>query len=134
MENKAILKPMEIVREYCRLGHKLRQMYNIPVSYPLYEARINICELPYSTQDGLTLIKDERQLIADELNVDWVEPVYTAPQSAYATSVEIKENGYKLSLDITKDHYLDRRYQERTSKRKEAETRKNLGLAYEPAR
>jgi hypothetical protein len=122
---KQILEPMKIVREYCRLGHKLRQKYNIPVSYPLYEIRINVLDLPYHTDDGLSLLKAERQLIADELNIEWVEPIMTAPWSKYATVAKLQEKEYYIEIDITKDHYLDRLFEERVNHRKEMQRRKD---------
>lgn len=119
---KNILDPMTHVRRYCSLGHKLRNKYNIPVSYPLYEAQLN-------TLEKGTLLKDEYQLIADELNIESVEPIETK-FSAYAEVVTIEEDGYRFSLDITRDHYLDRKYEERKNKREEAQARKAAGLSY----
>lgn len=127
-DEKMILEPMRIVREYCRLGHKLRSKYNIPVTYPLYEMKINVLDLPYAKIDNLTILKAERQLIADELNIDFIEPVYISTWSKYATVVSLREGDYEISVDITKDHYLERRYQERVEHRTRMQARKDKDL------
>lgn len=122
LTQKVIIDPMRAVRKYCSLGHKLRTRLNIPVSYPLYEAQIN-------TLGTTTLLKDHLQLIADELNIKWVEPIQTT-WSKYATIETIEEDGYSIMLDVTKDHYLEREYQERKEHRKRMKARKEKGLTY----
>lgn len=128
MENEIqnhILTPMTIIREYCRLGHKLRNQYNLPVAYPLHEMCINILELPWAKDNGYCFLQEELQLISDELNIDWIEPVHTGTWSKYATVVTLREGDYEIKVDITKDHYLDRRYEERLAHRAKMQERKD---------
>jgi len=118
-----ILQDMQLTRDYCSLGHALRKKLNIPVSYPLYEAHIN-----GNTGIGF-LTKDFRQLIQDELNIDHVEP-FISTFSKYAELEEIEKNGLKIVIDVSKDHYLQRRYEERKARSEENQNRKKQGLEY----
>lgn len=123
-----ILNPMQLVREFCTIGHRIRREHDIPVSYPLHEAEINAVALA----PGFTLLQDEYQLIADELNVDSINPFLTDEQMPYQEWV-IGEKQFGdltlfLRLDITKDHHLDSRHAQRKANREEALRRKKLGL------
>lgn len=119
--HEQIIKPMELVREYCSMIHALRRELNIPVIYPLHTVEINAIEL------NTTLLKDERQLISDEANVDWVEPVWTKEKEPHFVERE-RQTAHgllKIRLDTTQDHYLDRRYKERKEHRDLMQARKH---------
>ena len=120
---KSVTKSMEIVREYCRLGHKLRQTNGIPAAYPLYEFRVNEADFGY-------LNNELRQIIAEEINVDYVEPIIDSSWSTFATVATLQEAGYRVALDITQDHFLSRIYEHRQNERRASQERKDKGLAY----
>lgn len=117
-----ILLPMELTRLYCSMIHKVRAQNNLPVTYPLYEVILYWPDIPALLSGSLDLIKDE-------CNVDWVEMVWTAERSKYGEYVEHYAEHPKFGrigiiLDISKDHHLDRRYQERKAHQQKMRQRK----------
>lgn len=125
-----ILAPMDATRKYCSLIHKLRKENDIPVSYPLYEARVNSLDLTHKGSP-IFLTRDHLNLIKDECNIEWVEPFLGGEWSKYAEVVGTEDEEYKVELDITKDHYLERQHLERKAHREKMRERKEKGLAYE---
>ena len=118
-----ILQDMQLTTDYCSLGHALRKKLNIPVSYPLYEAHIN-------GNEGIGFLsKDFIQLIQDELNIDHIEP-FISTFSQFAETKEIEKNGLKIIVDVSQDHYLQRRHEKRKARSEENQNRKKQGLEY----
>lgn len=116
-----ILETMETTRKYCSLIHKVRKENNLPITYPLYEAHIN-------SLDTIPLSKAHLNLIAEECNIEWVEPFIT--DLPHDNVVKEEQDGFVVVVDVTKDHYLERKYQERLEKREKARERKAKGLPY----
>jgi len=123
-----ILETMEIVRDYCKLIHAVRAENNIPVSYPLYEAQINTVDPARLT--GFCLLKHEMKFIAEETNIEHINPFILSDQKPYETWVTKQSGELQVKVDITQDHYLDRIYQSNREHRKKMVERKKLGLAY----
>jgi hypothetical protein len=123
MKSDTTLQDMQKVRKYCSLGHILRHSLNLPTTYPLYEAHIN------GDYENGYLTKEYRTLIEEELNIDHVEP-FISTFSEYAVIKEIDKDGLKIVIDVSQDHFLQRRYEERKAKSQENQNRKKLGLSY----
>lgn len=113
-----ILRDMDNVRKYCQMINRIRSRRGLAVSYPLQEVQIN------SIETGI-LMSELRQLIADEVNVDHVEP-FILDNNEGDWEVE-KEEEFTVVLNMTKSDAQQARYEARREKRNAAQARKDAG-------
>lgn len=129
-DTSTLVKDMELVREYCRMGRRVRDEVAIPVSYPLKEIEINSVahdwrELGWNSQEQHFLWKSLYELIGEELNVRDVNPFLTN-HIGDTNWVSLKEGQFEIALNVSKSPEQEVSFLERRGRREEAIKRKGI--------